>query len=482
MTPVEFPGYTIERMLGKGGMATVYLARQHSLGRSVALKVLSPALAHDPEATGRFLREARIAASLRHPNIVAVHDVGTHEGLPYMAIAYEPAGSVAPLAPMDPARTLAVVRDIALALDHAHQRGVVHRDVKPENILVGEHGSYVLSDFGIALALGTATPLTAEGGSVGTPQYMSPEQLRGGTVDGRSDLYGLGGVMYRLLTGQFPFAGDDGWAIGMQHLSAPVPRLPSALAHLQPLLDAMMAKDPADRPQTGADVARRVDALRGEATSPVPSVATTPVPQLARRSQARRWIVVAAVLAAIAFATSAWLLTRRAPEVAVAPAPAPKAVVATKPAIAVLPFADMSEAHDQGAFAEGISEELIHLLAQVQGLDVASRTSSFAFQGGHESVEQIGAKLKVTHVLEGSVRKAGDRIRVTVQLIKVSDGFHVWSKIFDEQVADVFAVQDSIGAAVVAALRIDLVPGFSPSSLPRMDLPASAPSGDYRRA
>jgi serine/threonine-protein kinase PpkA len=203
------PGYRIVRLLGRGGMATVYLAVQESLGREVALKLLAPELAEDPIAAERFIREARTAARLEHRHIVGVHDVGKHESQPYLSMEYMPGDSIAGGA-MQPAEALQVVREIALALDHAHQKGVVHRDVKPENILRRNDGSCALADFGIARTTEPGKPLTQEGMTVGTPHYMSPEQVQGLPLDGRSDLYSLGVVLYQLLTGELPFRGTDG--------------------------------------------------------------------------------------------------------------------------------------------------------------------------------------------------------------------------------------------------------------------------------
>lgn len=266
---IEFPGYTILRPLGRGGMATVYLARQESLGREVALKVLAAGAHEDATAHERFLREARVAASLRHPGIVPIHDFGVHGNWAFIAMEYEPGGTVAPLPgeKLPPRDALRIVRDIAAALDYAHGRGVVHRDIKPDNILRGEQGGAVLTDFGIARLQG-APVLTAEGTSVGTPLYMSPEQLRGDKVDGRSDLYSLGVVLWQLLTGDPPYSGHDAWSIGTQHITADIPRLPASLGHLQPLLDALLAKQPEARPQGGADLVRRIDALLAPAMTP----------------------------------------------------------------------------------------------------------------------------------------------------------------------------------------------------------------------
>ena len=414
---IEIPGYTILRPLGQGGMATVYLAVQQSLGREVALKILSPALAQDPIATERFLREARIAAKLHHPQIVAIHDVGVHDGTPYMSIAYEPGGTVAQLARghMDPKAVFRIIRDIAGALDYAHRQGVCHRDVKPENILQRTDGSCVLSDFGIAHAAESQIGLTREGTSVGTPHYMSPEQLRGERGDGRSDLYSLGIVFYQLLIGEFPYHGTDGWAIGMQHLNAAIPRLPPSFAYLQELLDALLAKEPSGRLQNGAEVVRWIDA----------HITLTPA-------------------MTVAMATPRGL-----------PSSGQTSVAAS---IAVLPFADMSQAKDQEYFADGLSEEVLNLLAKIPNLHVAGRTSSFSFKHKNATLAEIGRELKVATVLEGSVRKLGERIRVSVQLLKVIDGFHLWSETYDRQLIDVFAVQDEIAVSVVASLKDKLLP------------------------
>ena len=282
-------GYDIQRELGRGGMATVYLAVQQSLSRPVALKVLAPHLARDPVDRERFLREARFAANLHHPNIVEIYAVGESDGSPFMAMGYEPGGTAAAVegTTVPPATALRMVRDIADALDHAHRQGVVHRDVKPDNILVRANGTCVLTDFGIAQAASQLSGLTTEGTAVGTPHYMSPEQLRGDAVDGRSDIYSLGIVMFQLLTGDLPFRGTDGWAVGSQHINAPIPRLPAGLGHLQPLLDSMIAKQPQARPQTGAELVRRIDALLAQPvsmqTSILPSAAATLRPGRGKR-------------------------------------------------------------------------------------------------------------------------------------------------------------------------------------------------------
>ncbi|HMB56376.1 MAG TPA: serine/threonine-protein kinase [Arenimonas sp.] len=280
-------GYRILHELGRGGMATVYRAVQESLGREIALKVMAPELARDPAYAERFLREGRVVARLRHRNIVTVHDLGLgSDGAPYMAMEFVPGGSVAArVGSLDAAAALRCMRDIADALDHAHRNGVIHRDIKPENILCHDDGSYLLSDFGVARLSEATSSLTAEGSTLGTPQYMSPEQWRGEELDGRTDLYALGVVFHQLLTGAAPYSGTDGWAIGMQHMTADIPRLPPSRAAFQPLLDALLAKQRDNRPADGAEVVRRVDELRSQllAVPPappnaVPANVTTPLP------------------------------------------------------------------------------------------------------------------------------------------------------------------------------------------------------------
>ncbi|MDY0296008.1 MAG: bifunctional serine/threonine-protein kinase/formylglycine-generating enzyme family protein [Acidobacteriota bacterium] len=252
------PGYVIEKELGQGGMARVFLAKEEKLERYVALKVMALSPTQDDSMAKRFVREARTAAGLSHAGIVPVYDVGEHGGNFYIAMDYLPGGSLAGLVaqgPVEPGKALETFAAIASALDYAHGEGFIHRDVKPDNILFRKDGTPVLCDFGIARAVGSATRLTKTGMSVGTPHYMSPEQARGKPLDGRSDLYSLGVVLYEMLTGKVPFEAEDSVAVAIAHVQDPVPRLPENLAKYQPLLDKLLAKDPEQRPQTGKEVA-----------------------------------------------------------------------------------------------------------------------------------------------------------------------------------------------------------------------------------
>jgi hypothetical protein len=260
---IEIPGYKILRQLGRGGMATVYLGMQESVQREVALKVMSPSLLADPDFGERFLREARIAAKLHHRNVVGVHDVGRTGEYHYIAMEYLGGGAVLAKdgTPQPVGFALRVTREIATALNYAHSKGFVHRDVKPDNILLREDGSAALTDFGIARASDSATHMTRTGTVIGTPHYMSPEQARGRPLDGRADLYSLGIVLHELLTGRVPFHADDSLAVGIMHITQPIPILSERLHALQPLLNRLLAKQPDDRYQDGAAVADAIEQI-----------------------------------------------------------------------------------------------------------------------------------------------------------------------------------------------------------------------------
>lgn len=487
------PGYQILDTLGRGGMAIVHRALQESLGREVALKLLLPALAADPAATERFLREGRIAARLAHRHIVGIHDVGVHEGQPYLAMEFIAGGPVPVSTAHAPRDALEIVRQVALALAHAHREGVIHRDIKPDNILRRSDGSYALADFGIARAAHADAGLTGEGLAIGTPHYMSPEQVQGLPLDGRSDLYSLGIVMYQLLTARLPYAGSRDVAVGVQHVYAPLPALPAPLAGLQPLLDHLLAKDPAKRLRDAALLARRVEALQAgwrqgaSPTTPGPgenpaeratvaSPLRTPAPEagVATRATARAsgphgraWIGFGLVLALIA-AGAWWLATDRSPRVAVAADAAGEPV-----SIAVLPLVNASGDAAQQYFADGLSENLIVALSQFEGLRVISRNSAFRFRDTETDSRAIGAALGVAHLLEGSVQRAGETVRVTATLVRSADGTTLWSQRYDRPYQDLFALQDDITAAVAAALRGKLL--ARAATAPHDDRP---PGGD----
>ncbi len=405
--------YSIERELGRGGMATVYLARDSKHGRLVALKVLRPELAATL-GPDRFLREIQVAARLTHPHILAVHDSGESDGVLYYVMPYIEGESLRERLsretrlPMTEA--VKIGREVADGLDYAHSRGVIHRDIKPENILLGA-GHAVVADFGIARALSAAgiAGVTAQGTVLGTPTYMSPEQASGDTdVDGRSDIYSLGCVLFEALVGSTPFGGRSAHAMLIRRMTEAAPRLRTIDAGMPPVLDAVVAQalatSPADRFATAAELSgalERADRLGHGAG------------QISEVSGAHR----------LADAS-----------------------------IAVLPFANLSPDPEAEYFSDGMTDEIIAALSQVRGLRVTARTSSFMFKGRNVDVREIGEQLRVRTLLEGSVRKAGNRIRLTAQLVSVADGYHLWSQTYERTLADVFAVQDELARAIAATL------------------------------
>ena len=405
--------YEIERELGRGGMATVYLAHDVKHDREVALKVLHPELS---SALGpdRFLREIKVAARLNHPHILPLHDSGEASGFLYYVMPYVEGESLRAKLnrdgklPLDEALYLA--RGVAGALDYAHRQRVVHRDIKPENIMLHE-GEAMVMDFGIAKAVSVASgaELTQTGMMVGTPAYVSPEQAAGeADIDGRSDQYSLACMLYEILSGKKAFTGATAQAILSKRFSDPVPSLravePSVPDEIDEAVSKALSKEPRERYNTSGEFAKAL----------IWPKATTPSEQTTVKHAA-----------------------------------APKS-------IAVLPFADMSAERENGYFTDGMAEEIINALTTIQALRVASRTSSFAFKATTEDIRQVGKKLDVATVLEGSVRKAGNKLRITAQLVNVADGYQLWSQRYDRDMEDVFAIQDEIAQNIVKALRVIL--------------------------
>jgi len=440
--------YRIERELGAGGMATVYLAEDLKHDRKVAIKVLKPELGAVLGAQ-RFLAEIRVTANLRHPHILPLYDSGEADGTLFYVMPLVEGESLRDRLdrekqlPVDAA--LQIAREVADALSYAHARGVIHRDIKPENILL-ESGHAVVADFGIAKAVRIAggQSLTQTGISLGTPAYMSPEQAAGEQdLDGRSDLYALACVLYEMLAGQPPFIGATAETLVRQHMVVDAPPVtnyrPAVPVPVAAALQRALAKAPADRFNP---VAQFSEALRvGEAATPALSRVATP-------RLTTRMLLAVGVLALIAAVTT-FAIWRRG-----------SAALSTGAAsVAVLPFVDLSADRANAYLGDGMAETLINALTNVEGLSVAARTSAFSFRDKREDVREIGKQLGVATVLEGSVQKSGDRLRVTAQLIKTSDGLHLWSQSFDRSAGDIFAVQDEVAGAVVTALQGKLVAG-----------------------
>jgi len=398
--------YRLDRELGQGGMATVYLARDLKHDRDVALKVLRPQLAA-LLGRDRFLAEIHLTARLDHPHIVTLIDSGENDGFLWYVVPYIRGESLRQMLDHEPQlsvdQALAITKQVASALEYAHRHGVIHRDVKPENILLHE-GEAMLADFGIALAVkqAGANRLTETGLSLGTPQYMSPEQALGEReLDARSDVYGLGCVLYEALAGEPPYAGPTPQALIAKQLTEPVPsvrRLRSAVPPgVERALMKALAQLPADR---FASVAAFAEAL------------TLPAP-----------------------------------------------VGSRPPSIAVLPFLNLSPDPENEYFADGITEDVIAQLSKIRALRVISRTSVMQFKKREQGLREIAARLDVSTLLEGSVRRVGDRVRIVAQLIDAPADQHLWAATYDRQLTDIFAIQADVALHIAAALKAELSPG-----------------------
>jgi serine/threonine protein kinase/tetratricopeptide (TPR) repeat protein len=406
--------YSLGRELGEGGMAVVFLAHDLRHDREVALKVLRPEVSAEIGAE-RFLLEIKLAAGLTHPHILPVFDSGDADGLLFYVMPSMEGRSLRERLDRERqlslSESLRIAREVASALDYAHRHNVVHRDIKPENILLHD-GAAMVADFGIGKVLSVGgRSLTQTGLAIGTPAYMSPEQSAGElSTDGRSDLYSLGCVLYEMLTGEPPFTGVSAQAIIAKRFVSPIPKVRTTRDVPEAVDDAVsraLARTPVDRYPTAAEFAealRVIGAISGPGMQRAGTEAHRAVPK----------------------------------------------------AIAVLPFTNMSADPENEYFADGMTEEIINALGKLPGIHVASRTSSFAFKGKEADVREIGEKLGVSTVLEGSVRKVGNRIRLTAQLINVESGYHLWNETYDRQLEDVFAVQDDISRAIVTALTLRL--------------------------
>ncbi len=433
--------YEIRSALGQGGMGEVYRARDTRLDRDVALKVLPRELATAPDRLARLEREAKAVAALNHPNLVTLHSIEEAEGTRFLTMELVEGDTLDRLvAPggMPLPRLLELAIPLADALAAAHAKGIVHRDLKPSNVMVSREGRVKVLDFGLAKLAHDAdapagasqatmqAPISAVGLVVGTVPYMAPEQLRGEPADARTDLFSLGVLLYELATGQRPFGGASSAEISsaiLRDTPAPALALRADLPRdLDRVLGRCLEKDPERRVQTAKDVRNELELVRrslSPASAP-PAGAAPPPPPLSRPA-------------------------------------APAGPAKDAPSVAVLPFVNRSADPADEYFSDGLADELLSTLVKIRGLRVAARTSSGLFKGKAATIDEIGRALNVATVLEGSVRKAGPRVRISVQLVKVEDGSSLWAETYDRTLEDIFAVQDDIAQSVVKELRTTLL-------------------------
>jgi serine/threonine protein kinase/Tfp pilus assembly protein PilF len=402
-------------------MGEVYRARDTRLDRDVAVKVLPGRISQDAQALARFQREVKAIAALPHANILSIYDVGSDQGWTYAVtelLEGQTLGSCLKQAPLDWRRAVAVATAVAEGLAAAHAKGVIHRDIKPENIFLTTSGHVKILDFGLARVepkanvqpqdvTSTFMLETKPGAVLGTVAYMSPEQLRGQPADARSDVFAFGCTLFEMVTGRRPFLRETNADTMAAILYDPPPALSASGQERPAELDRIMVrclqKNPADRFPSGRELADALKAISRDA-----------------------------------------------------PADAKRAQPSAPASVAVLPFVNMSSDKENEYFSDGLAEELINALSKVEGLHVAARTSAFSFKGKSEDVRKIGEQLNVQTVLEGSVRKAGNRLRIAAQLVKVADGYHLWSETFNRQLEDIFEIQDEIAQSITRALRLVL--------------------------
>jgi len=461
--------FKILKKLGSGGMGDVYLAQDSRLGRNVALKLLDRNLIGHNESRNRFLREARLASALDHPNICTIHEIGEASGILYIAMQYvegETLKQVVGSQPLGLDSLLSIGLQVANALSAAHARGIIHRDIKSSNIIVTPRGQAKVLDFGLAKPLEKEdgeTELTRAGAVMGTPSYMSPEQARGERADHRSDIFSFGVVMYEMATGRTPFKAKSRAETMNAVINEPhttVAKFNQEIpAELSTIIDRALSKDPAHRYQNIEEVLldlRRLGRAAGLVGSGDSQEAAIEYVPLKRRSARRRvWAMSLLGLALLVVLGVLFPSLRPFPQWRGGPSAQPEGEIRS---LAVLPLENLSSDPSQEYFADGMTDALIGDLAKIKGLQVISRTSAMHYKGTRKPLNEIASELKVDAVVEGTVLRSGDRVQVRAQLIRAATDHHIWSETYERDLRDVLMLQSEIAQAVVREIQIKILP------------------------
>ena len=448
---MEFGDYALLEEIGRGGQGVVYRAHQKSLNRTVAVKVLGLGPWTTETHLKRFRREAEAAASLQHPRIVPIYEVAEREGSCYFSMQFVEGGQldeVVKREPMSIRRAVELIAKVARTVHYAHEHGILHRDIKPGNILLDHNGEPHLTDFGLARLAETESTITGTREVLGTPSYMAPEQAAGETtkLGKTTDVYGLGAVLYQLLTGQPPFAGGTTYET-VKLLLETEPRRPRLLnpkvdRDLSAICLKCLEKDPQRRYPAAAGLAEDLEHwLKHEPIQAKPSGFFTHIRKWVRRNPSTSVLVTLLIALAVGLSVTVWNR---------------KARIVIPKSVAVLPFQNLSPDPDNAYFADGIQDEILTRLAKIADLKVISRTSTQQYQSKPRNLREIAKQLGVANIVEGSVQKAGDQVRVSVQLINAETDSHLWAETFDRKLIDIFEVESEIAKGIAESLQTKL--------------------------